>query len=168
MNRRGGHMLTLIIALLAGGCAQVIAYRQPGPLDRGILTVGAERTKVIGTLGAPIGTDNTSDTQLAEVYTYTDGGTRNASASKATRMFLYTAGDLFTIFLDQVIWMPLELAFKGKKYTAHVNYQRGGDQWLVHKFEEVKAGTSEIVRSGSAPPVVASEAGSAHAPTSGQ
>jgi hypothetical protein len=128
------------------GCAQVIAAKQAAPLNRGMLVPGVERTRVIATFGTPIGHDTNDNGNMVETYSYTDGGQKNAFGSKAARILLYTAGDLFTLCLDQVIWMPMELAFKGTDYTCKVTYERSGDDWMVCRVKEVEAKSSKVVR----------------------
>ena len=95
-----------IVVSIGSGCAQVMAIRQPAPIDRQLLTVGQNRTVVIGVLGAPISAEDRGDAARVEVYKYVDGGAKNAWWSKTGRVLLYTAGDVFTACLDQVIWMP--------------------------------------------------------------
>jgi hypothetical protein len=153
-------MVALIPALImvigmASGCAQVIAIRQANPINRNLLAVGADRTVVIGVLGAPVTAEDQTEGGRTEVYKYVDGGIKNAWWSKTGRVVVYTAGDVFTAFLDQIIWMPLELAFRGNEYAATVAYDRDGERWSVRHYEEIEAKTGKHVR-GAAPPASAS------------
>jgi hypothetical protein len=151
------RMVALIPALImvigmASGCAQVMAIRQPSPIDRNLLAVGADRTVVIGVFGAPVSAEDQTESGRVEIYKYVDGGTKNSWWSKTGRIVLYTAGDVFTAWLDQIIWMPLELAFRGTEYAATVGYgrDRDGERWSVRHFEELEAKTGKRVR-GAAP-----------------
>lgn len=136
--------LVLYIALIAStGCAQVMAAVQPSPLDRKVLLPGAERGAIVGTLGAPRATEEHPKQEIIrDTYRYTDGGLRNAWGSKAGRIVLYTAGDVFTLFLTQILWIPAELALRGTEYSATVEYvRRPSDQrWIAHRVTESKEG----------------------------
>lgn len=140
----------IVVIGMGSGCAQVMAIRQPSPIDRNLLAVGADRTVVIGVLGAPVSTDDQTESGRVEIYKYVDGGTKNSWWSKTGRVVVYTAGDVFTAWLDQIIWMPLELAFRGTEYAATVGYGRDGERWGVRHFEEIEAKTGKRVR-GAAP-----------------
>ncbi len=134
------------VGLMLNGCAQVIAYRQPPPIDRGVLAVGTDRTRITAALGAPIEKEDNPDGTITDTYKYADGGAKNGAASKTLRIVLYSAGDLFTAFLDQVIWMPLELAFRPTEYTADVTYEKPGRQWVAREFREIDAADQNVVR----------------------
>jgi len=59
-------------------------------------------------------------------------------SSLRSRTFLYTVGGRFTLFLSQILFMPAEkLLLEGSKFTANVDYQRGGSgEWLVVESSE--------------------------------
>ncbi len=61
---------------------------------------------------------------LRDTYNYVDGGGWNARPGKALRLVVYTVGEVFTIFLTQLLWMPLEVALRGPRYSAIVDYRR--------------------------------------------
>jgi hypothetical protein len=160
-TRRAMRQMALVLSLglligVSSGCAQVMAIRQPGPINRNLLAVGADRTVVIGVLGAPLSSEDRTDSGRLEVYKYVDGGTKNAWWSKTGRVVLYTAGDVFTAWLDQIIWMPLELAFRGTEYASTVGFDRTGERMTVRSFEEIEAKTGNRVRSGGDPAPIAS------------
>ncbi len=161
VSRRIVRRVALVLALgfaigMSSGCAQVMAIRQPAPLDRNLLAVGADRTVVIGVLGAPVSAEDRSDGGRTEIYKYVDGGTKNAWWSKSGRVLVYTAGDVFTAWLAQIIWMPLELAFRGTEYASTVGYARNGERMSVRSFEEIEAKTGRPARSAGAPAPIAS------------
>jgi hypothetical protein len=133
----------MVPSLCSIGCAQVIAFRQPRPLDRSVLHEGAERDLIVATLGYPVAQDRppgTTPPRLRETYVYTDGGTVNSAGGKTARIVLYTVGDLFTVFLTQIIWLPAELLCEGTQYHASVEYHRRPmDQtWVVQWLRERK------------------------------
>lgn len=125
--------------LALGGCAQTMAIEQPGPLTcrPSVLQMGVERTAVVGCLGSPTETVAGVGT-LNDSFVYRDGRGRNATWSKVGRVFLYTAGDLFTLFLSQVIFMPTEhLLLKASEYRASVDYEPDGEgMWRVNHVTE--------------------------------
>ncbi len=161
VSRRIVCRVALVLALgfaigMSSGCAQVMAIRQPAPLDRNLLAVGTDRTVVIGVLGAPVSVDDRNDGGRTEIYKYVDGGTKNSWWSKSGRVLIYTAGDVFSVWLAQIIWMPLELAFRGTEYASTVGYDRNGDRMSVRSFEEIEAKTGRHVRSAGPPAPIAS------------
>ena len=132
-TRRSTSLLHLLLtvgmvpSLCSIGCAQVIAFRQPPPLDRSVLHEGAERDLIVATLGYPVARDRppgATPPLLRETYVYTDGGKMNSPGGKTARIVLYTMGDLITVFLTQIIWLPAELHFDGTQYHASVEYHR--------------------------------------------
>lgn len=135
-----------LLALVGSGCAQVIAYRHPAPLDRAIVTTGVDKTHLVGVLGPPIGSEMNDDGTMQEMYKYSDGGTKNAWGSKAARILLYTAGDVFTLCLDQVIWMPLELAFKATDYTCDITYEKVDRRWIAREIREIEADSQKVTK----------------------
>jgi len=145
-SRVVGAALICVSALALEGCAQVMAYNQPSPLDRSILARGVDRSRIIGVLGPPVGKDSNADGTLSETYKYVDGGAKNSFGAKAGRMLLYTAGDVFTACLDQVIWMPIEIAFKGSDYTCDITYEKAGRYWVVRDLREISASDQKVVR----------------------
>jgi hypothetical protein len=133
--------------MFGSGCSVYVAYNKPAPLDRDVLSVGASRTDVVGVLGNPIEKETGQDGALTETYKYADGGQKNSAVSKTLRILLYTGGDLFTICLAEVIWLPMELAFRPTDYTAEVEYEHSGaHKWIVRHFRETEVGTRKVVR----------------------
>lgn len=147
-----GSLVVVGVVLVISGCAQVMAIRQRPPMDRSILRPGVDRTRIIGVLGVPIGKDRNDDGTITEVYKYSDGGTKNAFGSKASRVLLYTAGDVFTLCLSQVVWMPMELAFEPTVYTADVTYEKSGGHWVARDIREIDAGNQKVTREASNDP----------------
>jgi hypothetical protein len=104
MTRWIAQIVSLSCFLLATGCAQVMVSKQPGPLDRTAVQPGAERSAVIATLGPPtVSEQEPGGSTLKDTYSYKDGGKINSWGGKAGRILIYTAGDVFTAFLAQVL-----------------------------------------------------------------
>ena len=140
MNRLALRVL-VVLQISSLGCAQVMASRQAAPLDRGFLQPGAERGRIVATLGAPAVTDESPDrSRLTETYNYTDGGGANSKGAKAARILLYTAGDIFTAFLSQIIWMPMEMVLDGTDYSTTVEYRRRrtDHRWVAARVTETE------------------------------
>lgn len=146
-NLSGGRSAALaclamgIGALMLTGCAQYAAMNQPKPFKPTASVVGAERATVTCELGAPV-VSTTRNDQMTETYKYTDGGSKNNAASKTGRVIIYTAGDLFTIFLDQLLTWPLETyAFAGTSHVVTVDYVKGSDGfWWAKEVRDVEQG----------------------------
>jgi len=117
----------LMGAVFMSGCAQYMAIKQPSPFTPTSTVVGAKRMAIIGELGQPTMSEP-HGTNLVDTYKYVDGGGKNNGGSKTTRVILYTAGDLFTLWLDQIIWMPTEkFGFAGTDHVVVVDYAKSGD-----------------------------------------
>ena len=152
MNRNRSLMTLFALALIltGTGCAQVMAAQQPPPLDREFLQPGVERPVVTSALGAPTTVDRSEgQEQLTESYSYVDGGAVNHWLGKTARILLYTGGDVFTLFLSQVIWIPAELLLDGTEYQATVDYERRASdgRWVAAQIvERDKEGEESFAR----------------------
>jgi hypothetical protein len=84
-------------------------------------------------------------TKAVELYKYTDGGDKNNGFAKTGRILLYTGGDLFTCWLDQVVWMPMEkFGFEGVDHMVTVDFNKSLEgEWRVSKVDdrELKGGS---------------------------
>jgi len=142
--RRMALLLTgLLASQLLTGCAQFMAFNQPSPMKPG-LAVGEKRLTVMAQLGRPLTTEQ-HGSMLTDVYRYTDGGTKNNALSKTARILVYTGGDLFTVWLDQVIWMPLEaFGFKGTIHAVTIDFSKAVDEsWEInHVDDRITKGSS--------------------------
>lgn len=131
-------VISICASILAcSGCAQFKAMDQPKPFKPTATTVGAKRVNVAGELGSPVNSEE-SNGHLVETYKYVDGGGKNTTGSKVVRVVLYTAGDLFTIFLDQLITWPAEsVAFAGTDHVVTIEYEKGDDGfWRIKSFTD--------------------------------
>jgi len=129
--------LPLILSgLFASGCAQIMAIKQPSPFVPASLTSNAKRVDIVAELGVPVSSEQHSD-HLSDAFSYVDGGAKNSAVSKTGRVILYTAGDLFTLWLDQIVWMPAEhFGFAGTDHSVMVDYTKADDGfWHAAKIE---------------------------------
>jgi hypothetical protein len=133
----------LVFCIVGGtGCAQTMVGCSPSPLDRSVLEVGAHRSDVVAALGSGRGRFKEGSVTRTENYDYIDGGAKNSVPSKIGRILLYTAGDVFTLFISQILFMPIEtVAFAGTQYRTNVDYQLYTDgTWRVRDFAEGSRG----------------------------
>jgi hypothetical protein len=141
MGKKIGAILLLFCVAGGTGCAQMMAACKPGPLDRSVLEVGAYRSEIVASLGSGRGRLGKGSVTRTEHYDYMDGGKKNSVSSKVGRIVLYTAGDVFTLFLSQILFMPIETVFAGMQYRASVDYQLYTDgTWRVQDFTEAPRG----------------------------
>lgn len=114
-----------------------MAIQQPRPFTPHTLTTGTKRVDIIGELGHPITTEEHTNS-LTDAYKYVDGGSKNNGSSKTVRIILYTGGDIFTCWLDQVIWMPAEkFGFAGTDHTVTIDFTKNEDGfWCAAKIED--------------------------------
>ena len=127
----------LLTAVFASGCAQVMALKQPKPFAPCALASGAKRTDIVGELGQPVSSEDRGHS-LTDTYKYVDGGKKNCGGSKTARVVLYTAGDLFTCWLDQLIWMPVEkFAYAGIDHAVTVDYIKSENGvWIAKEVSD--------------------------------
>jgi hypothetical protein len=125
------------VCLLTNGCAQVWACKQAPPFKPTCLSAGTKRIDVVAELGKPIASEERTNI-LVESYHYVDGGSKNNGASKTVRVILYTAGDLFTLWLDQIIWMPTEkFGFAGTDHSVTIDYDKNQNgTWCIKTFDD--------------------------------
>jgi hypothetical protein len=131
-------------ALILSGCAQYTAINQPKPFKPAASVVGAERSTVICELGQPVVSTERND-RLRDTYKYIDGGSGNGGASKTLRVILYTGGDLFTLWLDQLLTWPFETyTFGGTEHVVTVDYVKGSDSfWWAKEVRDVESGQKQ-------------------------
>jgi hypothetical protein len=143
-------MLALLVLLT--GCAQMMAAGQPPNMDTTrVLRPGMSRDVVVRKLGTPTKTNHSDEgLLLIDTYDYVDGGVVNTWGAKMGRIVVYSAGDAFSGFLSQVIWMPMEAAegpLSGRQYTAKVRYEWNdeADDWVILAWRETDLHSMEVV-----------------------
>lgn len=127
------YCMLMGMLLFCAGCAQVMCINNPAPFEPTTLSVGNNRTTVLSEMGQPAGSDQ-RENKMTETYVYKDGGGANMWGWKVLRIVGYTVGDLATLWIDQVVWMPLEAyAFNGEKYSVTAEYERQKDDgpWQI-------------------------------------
>lgn len=111
-------VLLISISITHSGCAAIMAMRQPKKRNLEVLTVGVSRDNVISYLGMPTTTE-VVDGLKVDHFNFKQGYTGGAKASRATMHIIF---DLFTIFIWELIGMPIEAFNKGKKMSVKVEY----------------------------------------------
>ncbi len=109
--RRAGAVAALALAAaLDSGCAAYFSLTMPGPADDEAVQLYMHRSSVESTLRTGAASEFDKD-GLAEVrYHYSDGP---AGWSKMRAVF-YVAADVFTIFLSELIFWPIEVYSKSQ------------------------------------------------------
>jgi hypothetical protein len=137
----------LLLLLTQIGCAQYMAVTQKGPLDRTALVPGGDRMQIMNTLGVPKVSNQEAADRLVDTYNYADGGKRNLPGWRISRALLYTAGDIFFLFLTQVIWMPAELLLSDTDYMTVVEYEPSdGNNWKAARITETKLSANSDIK----------------------
>lgn len=110
--------VVLAFALALPGCSIYKAATAPPPIALENVKSGASRITIVGTLGVPKMSETQGDSKI-DVYEFVSG---SHQATKA-RIALYIAGDLFTSFLTELVFWPLELGLgQGTHGRAVVTY----------------------------------------------
>nr|MDJ0867856.1 hypothetical protein [Myxococcota bacterium] len=109
--RRAGAVAALALAAaLDSGCAAYFSLTMPGPADDEAVQLYMHRSSVESTLRTGAASEFDKD-GLAEVrYHYSDGP---AGWSKMRAVF-YVAADVFTLFLSELIFWPIEMYSKSQ------------------------------------------------------
>ena len=108
MGRKVLSILLLLSLLVSVGCATVVALDMPGPSRDGEIHLGAYRSEVEDLLGVGPISDFRQGERTHARYEYEDG----PHQATKLRVLIYLAGDVFTLFLSEVIFWPIELVIK--------------------------------------------------------
>ncbi len=113
-------LIGLVIAQmqLLLGCSVVMALRQPEKKDLRVLAPGVTRENVMTYLGAPIYSEKTENGKV-EMYEFVQGF---SGGHKAGRAVFHGFADLFTLFIWELIAMPTEAIWDGKKMTVKIEF----------------------------------------------
>ena len=124
--------LLLTMWLNMGGCAAVMAVNQPAKVDEGVLAVGMPRDSVMAELGAPISTDTIAG-KKTDIFKFQQG---YSTGVKVCRMVFHVVADVFTLFLWELIGMPTETIYAGKKKAIRVTYDQQNNVETVLTLKE--------------------------------
>ena len=118
VNKLIAVVMLTVVSVSCVGCSAIMAIKQPGKVNLGVLNSGTSRDNVITHLGAPISSE-VKDDKRVEIYQFTQG---YSGGIKATRATCYVIADVFTFFIWELIGIPAELIANGNKMTVKVNY----------------------------------------------
>ena len=100
------------------GCAAVMASRQPDKRNTSVLSPGTPRGFVVAELGTPV-LSETRDGNKVDTFTFKQG---YSTTTKVLRAMFHIAADVFTLFLWEIIGMPIEMVASGTDTNVQVTY----------------------------------------------
>jgi len=133
-------LLTLVAILYAAqaGCATYVAVTMPGPADDELIEPGMSQNEVETLLETGPESDYASGDITTVRYEYSDGPHQ---ASKV-RALVYIAGDVFTLFLTEIVFWPIELYASSEiERVATAEYD---DDFTLHEWR-VTEGDGDLV-----------------------
>jgi len=125
-NRNRRRIISVLLLPLFTGCATYVAVKIPGPVDDDKIAIGEHRSAVELALRAPIVNEYHDAIGTTARYQYKNGP---HEASKG-RVVLYIAADVFTAFLSELIFWPIE-AYASKQTERIATAQYDNDNKLV-------------------------------------
>jgi hypothetical protein len=144
---RSAWALVLLIAIpVQVGCATYTAVKIPGPVADESIELGQHRSDVELTLKGATSSEYREGDGTTAIYRYKDGPPQ---ASKG-RVVLYIAGDVFTVFLSELIFWPIEAYASGRTdRVAAASYDAENNlvSWAVDR-----PGGERLISLGSPPP----------------
>jgi hypothetical protein len=123
----------LLIVSLSGCSVLMISNRDTKRGDINVIQIGVPRSTVIATLGEPDNFMTLEDGRYDDRYKL-DPDAHGTGAKIATGFF-YVAGDVVTLCLAELIFTPMELAFKDKLVIYHLTYGNDGKLAAIEKIK---------------------------------
>jgi hypothetical protein len=110
--------LMAVTAIAAIGCSPVLAAKQPGRKDVGLLASGIPRNLIVAELGAPVSSERRGG-QRVEVYSFVQGYRKGV---RVARTIAHAAGDVATLGLWEVAGTPTEATLNGHRIAYEVTF----------------------------------------------
>jgi hypothetical protein len=133
-----------ISVFISSGCASYVAMNQPAPTDDQLVGIGMHRAEVEQILRTGGSAYQEPNDHVRVRYEYSDGAHQGTKA----RVLLYIAADLFTLFLSELIFWPIELAVQqNAERTAAADYD--GSNRLGHFRAMKRRSRRETINIGS-------------------
>ncbi|MHC4512930.1 MAG: hypothetical protein ACYTGW_07800 [Planctomycetota bacterium] len=130
MTRLSLVLAGLLALPICQGCSVYLAASQPDKVNIPALEQGGlPRDAVIARLGAPTSSTRTPDGRRTDLYEFYKG---SATGWKVGRATFHLVADVFSAALWEIIATPTELAIRGNKITARVDYDRND---MVTRFK---------------------------------
>ena len=118
-------MTTLFMMLVVGvvssltGCAATMASRQPSKKNVDLFSEGTYRSELIAEFGQPLGTEVRPDGKRYEVYKFVQG---YGTGAKVARTITHVALDMGTLFVWEIIGIPIETVCDGQEMAYEIAY----------------------------------------------
>ena len=133
MGRRLATLMLVSLMLVQTACSVAAVLKQPPPKDLSGIGLGTTRQELIDRLGIPKISDTDPQGRKQDMFEF-QSGLHQASKLRA---ILYTAADVFTLCLAELILWPLELTvMKDATCNAFATYDASHKQvesWRVNK-----------------------------------
>lgn len=95
-----------------------MASRQPDGKNMSVLNQGTPRGLVINEFGPPTSSEK-KDGDRVDMYSFKQG---YSTTVKVFRVMWHIAADVFTLFLWELLGMPIEMVASGANTSAQVTY----------------------------------------------
>lgn len=109
------------IAATATGCSVFMAANQPSAKNVELFNQGTLRAQLIAEFGAPANTKKNPDGTACDIFTFTQG---YSGGAKATRAIAHGLADVFTLGLWEVIGTPTEAILSGDNVSYQACYNK--------------------------------------------
>ncbi len=124
----------LLVSMLLSGCSVfMVASRDTKRGDVNVIQMGAQRSAIISELGQQDNSSTIEGGGYDDRYKF-DPDAHSGVAKFFTGLF-YLGADLVTLFLSEIIFTPMEIAFKDKLVVYHLTY---GPDDKVSAIEKIK------------------------------
>ena len=139
-EKRFGHGIRAIVAVAMlsigghgmSGCAAMLAFSGPDHKDISVVGKRNPRSRVVAELGTPALTE-TKNGVKSDLFSFKQGTTGAGAAFRGT---FYLVADFFTLFLSELLFIPLEGALGGgSDVQVRVFYDKND---LVKRHEFLK------------------------------
>ena len=108
-----------VMMVLSSGCAATMAARQPAKKEVDLFQTGTYRSELMAEFGQPLGTEVSADGKKHEVYKFDQGYSKG---TKVARVFTHSVLDLATLFVWEIIGMPIESICDGHEMAYEITY----------------------------------------------
>lgn len=140
-----GSILGMVALLSSLGCASIVAMQISGPVEDQSISPGMHRSEVESILGEAKRNEYPESPGSMVRFDYGNGPHQ---ASKA-RILVYIAGDIFTLFLTEFVFWPIELYAKSRSKRVATGYF--DPQNILRMWTIARPGGEVIVQLGEKP-----------------
>lgn len=133
MRRPNVFVALLLVVSLSGCSVLMVASRDTNRGDINVIQLGVQRSAVIAELGQPDSFSTREGGGYDDRYKL-DPDAHGAVAKFFTGLF-YFAADVVTLCLTELLFTPLEIAFKDKLVVYHLTYGADGKLSDIEKLK---------------------------------